>query len=52
MVAAIENAMQKIDAMPRPFVSNYTNAACGEAITACQAVDDIMSEVNELLNTL
>lgn len=49
VVAAINNAKAKIKAMPVPFVQNYTNAANGEAIIACQALDDILSEVNSAL---
>ena len=50
VVAAINNAKTKIHAMPAPFVQNYTNAANGEAIAACQALDDVLSEVNTLLS--
>lgn len=48
---AISNALAKIDAMPRPFVSNYTNPANAEAIEACQNLDDVLSKVNEALRT-
>lgn len=50
VVSAINNAKTKIHAMPAPFVQNYTNAANGEAIAACQALDDILSEVNTLIS--
>lgn len=49
VVAAINNAKAKIKAMPVPFVQNYTNSANGDAIIACQALDDILSEVNTAL---
>ena len=39
-------AKTKIQAMPVPFVNNYTNPANAAAIEACQALDDILSEVN------
>lgn len=52
VIAAIENALEKINAMPAPFVNNYTNAACGEAMEACAAVDAVFSEVNDLLRKL
>lgn len=48
---AIRTALAKIDAMPRPFVSNYTNPKNAEAIEACQALDDVLSRVNEALRT-
>ena len=46
VIEAINNAKAKINAMPRPFVKNYSNSANEEAILACQALDDILSEVN------
>ncbi len=48
---AIREALAKIDAMPRPFVSNYTNPANAAAIEACQNLDDVLSKVNEALRT-
>lgn len=48
---AIREALAKIDAMPRPFVSNYTNSANAAAIEACQNLDDVLSKVNEALRT-
>jgi len=48
---AIREALAKIEAMPRPFVSNYTNPANAEAIEACQNLDDVLSKVNEALRT-
>ena len=47
---AIAYAKNKIQAMPAPFVSNYTNPANAEAITACQTLDEVLSEVNNLLS--
>jgi len=49
VVAAINNAKTKIKAMPVPFVQNYMDPANGNAIIACQALDDILSEVNTAL---
>lgn len=49
VIEAINTAKAKIDAMPRPFVSNYNNPANEEAILACQALDDVLSEVNTQL---
>ena len=49
--AAINTALDKISAMPRPFVNNYTTAKNAEAIEACQNLDDVLSKVNEALRT-
>ncbi|MBO7646938.1 MAG: peptidase M75 [Bacteroidales bacterium] len=46
VVDAINLAKAKIQAMPMPFVNNYTDPANAAAIEACQALDDILSEVN------
>ena len=48
---AINTALAKINAMPRPFVNNYTNPKNAEAIEACQALDEVLSKVNEALRT-
>ena len=50
VVAAINNAKNKIHAIPAPFVQNYTNAANGDAIAACQSLDAVLSEVNTLIS--
>lgn len=49
VVAAINNAKNKINTMPAPFVENYTNSANGDAIAACQTLDAVLSEVNSLI---
>ncbi len=41
---AITNALSKISAMPAPFVNNRTAAANGQAVKACQALDEVLSE--------
>lgn len=51
VIEAINNAKSKIDAMPRPFVRNFANAANAEAIAACQNLDDILSEVKEAITS-
>ena len=48
---AIQNALNKISAMPRPFVNHYTDPKNAEAIEACQALDEVLSKVNEALRT-
>lgn len=52
VIAAINNAINKIDAAQAPFVNNYTHASWGEASEACAAIDEIFSEVNKLLRAL
>ncbi|MBR1849901.1 MAG: peptidase M75 [Bacteroidales bacterium] len=49
---AIDDAIAKIDDMTRPFVQNYTSEKCKTAITACQNVDAIFSEVNNAIDEL
>ena len=44
---AIQNALDKIDAMPHPFVNNISAPANGEAMEACAALSDVLSEVVE-----
>ncbi|MBR6847743.1 MAG: peptidase M75 [Bacteroidales bacterium] len=51
VVNAINNALEKINAMKAPFVENYLDASAGVAMEACQALSDVMAEVKEeLLN--
>ena len=50
VLEAIGNAKNKIQAMPVPFVENYTNQANAAAIEACQHLDEVLSDVNELLS--
>ena len=45
VVEAIEAAKNNINSMKAPFVENYTDASCDNAINACKALDDILSEV-------
>ncbi len=44
VMAAIENALAKIDAMPAPFALHYSEAANGEAVEACAALSDAIGE--------
>jgi iron uptake system EfeUOB component EfeO/EfeM len=51
VVNAINNALEKIDAMKAPFVQYYADASAGAAMEACQDLSDVMTEVKEeLLN--
>ena len=47
--SAIDNALAKIDAMPAPFVSHYSDAANGAAVEACAALSDVLSEAIDML---
>ena len=51
VLSAIALAKSKIQAMPAPFVQNYSNAANGEASEACQQLDEVLSEVDNWLRT-
>ena len=51
VVNAINNALEKINAMKAPFVLYYADATAGTAMEACQELSDVMAEVKEeLLN--
>ncbi len=47
---AIKNAEDKIAAMKAPFVLNYTDASCAEAMTACRELADVLSEAKQLFS--
>ena len=44
-IHAITSALTKIKAMKAPFVLNYTDDSCQEAMDACKALDDVLTEV-------
>ena len=48
-VNAINNALEKINAMKAPFVLYYADASAGAAMEACQELSDVMAEVKEEL---
>ena len=48
-VNAINNALEKINAMKAPFVQFYADASAGAAMEACQELSDVMAEVKEEL---
>ncbi len=52
IVSAINTALEKIDAMPAPFVTNYTDAKNQEAIDACGAIDEAMQDAITYLESL
>ena len=49
VTTAIETALQKINAMPAPFVLHYSEAANGAAVEACSELSDALGEINNLL---
>jgi hypothetical protein len=49
VVNAINNALEKINAMKAPFVQYYADATAGAAMEACQELSDVMAEVKEEL---
>ena len=46
---AIENALNKIDAIPAPFVLHYSEPANGEAVEACTKLSEEMDKVTDLI---
>ena len=49
VINAIENSLSKINAIPRPFVKNYTNAKVKEAIDACNDLYDKLEAARKIL---
>ena len=52
VTTAIENALEKINAMPAPFVLHYSEAANGAAVEACAELSDALAEINNILREL
>ena len=52
VVNAINNALEKINAMKAPFVLYYADESAGAAMEACQELSDVMAEVKEELANL
>ena len=52
VVNAIDNALEKINAMKAPFVQYYADATAGAAMEACQELSDVMAEVKEELSNI
>ncbi len=48
-VNAINNALEKINAMKAPFVLYYADETAGAAMDACQELSEVMAEVKEEL---
>lgn len=49
VMAAIDNALVKINAMPAPFALHYSEAANGEAVEACAELSEALDEVIDAL---
>ena len=49
LLNAINNAIDKIEAMKRPFVTYYSDNSAQEAMDACQALDEVLSEAMDAL---
>lgn len=49
VLKAIENALDKIDAMPAPFVLHYSDPANGVAAEACSALSEELDRVTDLI---
>lgn len=47
VMTAIQNALDKIDAMPAPFVLHYADQANAAAIEACDNLSNLLAEVVE-----
>ncbi len=49
VIDALSVCLSKIDAMPRPFVKNYKDARVGEAVDACNALNDALEAARQVL---
>ena len=49
VISAIEKCLEKIGAMPRPFVKNYKDAKVKEAIDACNDLNDALEVARQAL---
>lgn len=49
VIAAISKCLEKIDAMPKPFVNNYKDAKVKEAIDACSDLNDALEAARQAL---
>jgi hypothetical protein len=49
IIDAINHCIAKIQAMPKPFVLNYTDPKCGDAIEACEALEKAFEEAKRAI---
>ncbi|MDR1592628.1 MAG: peptidase M75 [Prevotellaceae bacterium] len=49
VIAAIDNAVAKIQAIQHPFFSNYASSQAGEAVEACDELASVLTEAKNAL---
>ena len=49
VIEAIDNALEKINAMEAPFVYHYSHPSAGEAMEACQELSDVLAEAKDAI---
>ena len=49
VVDAIANCLDKIEAMPKPFVLNYTHSAVGDAVEACEELEVALEAARKVI---
>lgn len=52
IVAAIDNALVKINHMAAPFVNHYADPSAGEAMEACQELSDVLAEAKDAIKDI
>ena len=50
VMASLENALNKIDTMKRPFVHFYTHQSARDAMTALDGLEESLNALNDLLD--
>ena len=51
-MAAIDNALAKIQAMKAPFVNNINDPSAGEASEACKALDEVLGQAKDAVRNV
>ena len=49
-MASLENALNKIDTMKRPFVLYYSHQSARDAMTALDGLEESLNALNDLLD--
>ena len=52
VMAAIDNALAKIQAMKAPFVNNINDPSAGEASEACKALDEVLGQAQDAVRNV
>lgn len=52
VMAAIDNALAKIQAMKAPFVNNINDPSAGEASEACKALDEVLGQAKDAVRNV